>query len=134
LTLEQLEQTLPNGLHDAKLRSLSRDFHSETLTLNVSVLVGLPSDPVTRRDGYRDAFITFTGVKVCAIEAPDVSSAFQTSGSLFFRIDRSEVGAFAPELEASLPKDIHRYSLFILDWLSSIHIAVLDAIFAWTPS
>jgi len=134
MTLEQLEQMLPNGLHDAKIRSLTRNFEEETLILAVSILVGLPDDPPTTRSRYSDALITFIGVKVFIVEAPDASSPFQEPGALYFRVDRIEEGTLPFEIENVLPKDAAAYSLFILDWLSTIHIVASDVNFKWASS
>jgi hypothetical protein len=40
VTLEDLENTLPNGLHDAEVHKLSVDYVGRTLTLDLSVWVG----------------------------------------------------------------------------------------------
>jgi len=131
MTLEQLEQELPNGLHDAKICSITRNFENESVVLAVRILVGLPSDPPDTRDDFRDASITFTGVKLFVVETPEASSAFCASGSVSFNADRSEAGSLPPEIESKLSKDIDRYSLFVLDWLSCIHIAASGVCFAW---
>jgi hypothetical protein len=44
MTLEDLDRTLPNGLHDARIRSLSHDYKSAVVKLEVEILFGLPAD------------------------------------------------------------------------------------------
>jgi len=131
MTLEQLQQMLPNGLHDAKIRSITRNFEEETLILAVSMLVGLPEDQPAMRDRYRNAYITFTGVKLFVVEIPEAPSAFAAPGTVSFSADRSEAGLFSAEIEAQLAEGIDRYSLFVLDWLSCIHVAAAGVSFAW---
>src|SRR5579871_1088352 len=98
ITLEQLEQALPNGLHDAQMLSFKRLLEDETLILDVRVLVGNPDDAPEARSEYRDAIITFTGVKLFVVECPDPSSAFFSSGPVWFSADQSEPGALSPEI------------------------------------
>lgn len=131
MTLEQLEQSLPNGLHDAKICSFARDLEKETLVFKVGVLVGLPDDPPELQDRYRDAVITFTGVKLFFVECPEASSAFPVPGGVFFSIDRTEPGTFSREIEDRLPSEIKCYSLYVLDWVSSIHLAATGMAFQW---
>lgn len=131
MTLEQLEQLLPNGLHDAKIASFARDLENETLALRVSVLVGLPDDPPELQDRYRDAVITFSGVRLFVVECPDASSAFLAPGGVFFSIARSEPGTFSREIEDRLPSGTNYYSLYVLDWESSIHLAATELAFEW---
>ncbi|MGB8031929.1 MAG: hypothetical protein WCF30_19930 [Terracidiphilus sp.] len=133
MTLEQLEQELPNGLHDAQILSIKRSFEEESLILEVRILVGLPDNPPETRSEYRKAVITFTGVKLFIVESPDASSAFLAPGGVWFSAGRSEPGTFSPELEEKLGFSADSYSLFILDWQSSIHIAASDVSFAWNP-
>ena len=131
MTLEQLEQSLPNGLHDARICSFARDLDNETLVLNVGVLVGLPDDPPELQDRYRNAIIAFTGVKLFVLECPAASSAFLTPGGVFFSIAPSESGTFSREIEDHLSSDTIYYSLYVLDWESSIHLAAADMVFDW---
>jgi len=131
MTFEQLAQELPNGLHDAQLLSIKRSFEDESLILAVRVLVGLPDNPRETRSEYRNAAITYTGVKLFVIENPDASSAFLAPGGLSFSAGRSEPGTFSPEIEQKLTNSTETYSFFILDWLSRIHIAASGISFAW---
>jgi hypothetical protein len=101
--------------------------------MNLNVLVGLPGDPPEARDAYRAATITFSGVKLFVVESPDASSAFLSPGDVSFSMERSELGTFSPEIEKRLANISERYSFFILDWLSSIHIAASSMSFAWNP-
>jgi hypothetical protein len=131
MTLEELERMLPNGLHDATLRALTRDFKNEALALEVSILVGVPDDPPEERDLYRDALISFTGVKVFTIDPPDAASAFQTAGNLSFHIDQCGLGASTSELERSLGESLTTYSIYVLDWESEMKLTAADIIFGW---
>ncbi len=131
MTLEQIEQSLPNGLHDATLSSFARDLEKKALVIRVSVLMGLPNDPPESRERYRDAIITFSGVKLLVAECPDASSAFLAPGAVTFYAERSKPGTFPPELEERLADGTGFYSLYVLDWESSIHLAADEVEFEW---
>jgi hypothetical protein len=131
MTLEQLEEELPNGLHDAQISSFGRNFENRTLTLKVRILIGLPDDSPEKRDVYRNGSITFTGVELFVIERPEASSAFLAPGSVSFSVSRSEVNLFPVDIVEKLAEGTDMYSLFILDWHSHIHIAASNMSFHW---
>jgi hypothetical protein len=114
--------------------SFKRLLEDETLILDVRVLVGNPDDAPEARSEYRDAIITFTGVKLFVVECPDPSSAFFSSGPVWFSADQSEPGALSPEIERKVVGSAEMYSLYILDWESRIHIAAADMSFEWSPA
>ena len=45
MTFEDLDQELPNGFHDAKIRNISVDFLNRSVLIGVELLVGLPDTP-----------------------------------------------------------------------------------------
>jgi hypothetical protein len=131
MTLEQLEEELPNGLHDAQIRSITRNFENGTLTLALHIHVGLLDDPPEERERYRNGMITFSGVELFVVESPEASSAFASPGGVWFNASRSEVGLLPADIEAKLTQATLRYSFFVLDWHSHIHIAASGMSFAW---
>ncbi len=131
MTLEILDNTLPQGLHDAQIRSCSRDFETATFTLFVRIVVGL-SLGNERRLEYRDGKITFHGVQYVVSEPPSAESTFRDAGCVWFEFSRTPLGTISEDLNASLPSDILKYSLFVLEWHSNIHLAALDVSFVWS--
>src|SRR5258708_5276620 len=134
MTLEQLEEELPNGLHDAQIRSTNRNFENGTLTFGVRILIGLPDDPPTKRNEYRNGTITFTEVAMFVIESPEASSAFVAPGSVSFSASRSEVDLLPVDIVKKFPQGVSMYSFFILDWYSNVHVAASDMRFGWGES
>jgi hypothetical protein len=131
MTFEQLEEELPNGLHDAQIRSFARNFENGTLTVDVRIHIGLREGPPEKREEYRNGFITFTGVELFVIESPDASSAFLAPGSVSFSVSQGELDLLSVDIIKKLTQGIDIYSLFILDWYSNIHIAASDMSFGW---
>lgn len=68
MTLEEIEQDLPNGLHDAQIQQIEMDYEEARLALRVKVLLGLPGEPTQTRERYRPGMITFLGVQFFSIE------------------------------------------------------------------
>jgi hypothetical protein len=132
MTLEEIEDLLPNGLHDAQIERMTRDYESAELALKVSVLVGLPTQPSPDRESYRAADIVFRRVYFCAVELPQSESAFQHPGSLWFSYERMRPNVIPDSLAKALPKGTQCYSLFVREWMSEMHVAALDVDFSWS--
>jgi hypothetical protein len=131
MTLEELDNSLPEGLHDAQIRSYRRDFELATLTLVARVVVGLSQESKNRLL-YRDGEIIFHGVQYVVSEFPGAESTFRDAGCVWFSFSRTEPGIISEDLSSALAPDILRYSLFVLEWHSSIHIAAREVSFTWS--
>ncbi len=70
MTLEELDVSLPNGLHDAQIERMDIDYLHARLTLSVQVLFGLPAQPDSAREEYRVGALMFHGVQFVSIEFP----------------------------------------------------------------
>ena len=77
MTLEELEETLPNGLHDAEVKRIATDYELRTVTVELAVWVGDIDDPPERREAYRYARIDISGLCFLVMEAPDAKYPFQ---------------------------------------------------------
>ena len=84
MTLEELENTLPNGLHDAEVVRISVDYELRILALDVDVWVGDMDEAPEKREAYRKGLIEISGLLFLAMEPPDANYPFQ-NGNL--RID-----------------------------------------------
>lgn len=134
MKLEELDETLPNGLHDARIKSLTHDYEKATVKLEVEILVGLPDNSPQNRSRYRDAEIVFSRVIFCTIELPDHERIIGHPGSIWFKFWRTESGVLPEKIEKSLPPEALCYSLYILEWESQINIAAGDMSFTWLGS
>jgi hypothetical protein len=65
MTLEDLENTLPNGLHDAEVQRIEVDYALRKLTLEVAVRVGDMGEPPERREAYKSARIEISTSLSC---------------------------------------------------------------------
>ena len=67
--IEEIEEQLPNGLHDAVLRKHAVDYAARTLVVDIDVWVGnLESGDATEREHYQPGVLTFEGLEYFVIE------------------------------------------------------------------
>jgi hypothetical protein len=129
VTLEELEKTLPNGLHDAEVQRIAVDYQQRKLTLEVAVWVGNMDDPPERREAYRKGRIEISGLLFLVMEPPDPTYPFQTSDLTIDGCDMSK------NLDLELLKSLHNEaffrSLWVNEWNAFIHIAARAAEITW---
>lgn len=134
MTLEDLDQALPNGLHDAQIRAMTHDYEREVVKLAVKILVGLPDDLPPDRSRYRNGEILFHKVLFCSVEVPENERILGRPGSIWFNFCRTDPGVLPENLVKSLTPETFCYSLYIFEWESQIHIAAADLSFSWSDS
>jgi hypothetical protein len=81
-TLLEIEQSLPNGLHDAEVRKITVDHEHRRATIDLAVWVGDMDDPPERREAYKEGQLEISGLLFLAIEPPDASDPFQDNPEL----------------------------------------------------
>jgi hypothetical protein len=140
MTLEQLANTLPNGLHDSALKSLSIDYESRTLRLDISIKIGNPEGPREQRDDIRDAQIYVSGIVFFVIDPPSSAPGydFESSGELWI-VDSYEtrsIPQFTKMIDQKLldavPADAFVQSFFVGQWNSYLHVAARDCSVEWS--
>jgi hypothetical protein len=132
MTLEELDEILPNGLHDAQIKSLTHDYEKATVKLVVGILVGLPDDAPQDRSRYRDAEIVLSRVLFCSVELPKDERSLRHQGSIWFVFNKMQADFLPTNLKNSIPPEFLCYSLYVIGWGSEIHIAASDVSFSWT--
>ena len=134
MTIEQIEESLPNGLHDANIRECMMDYEHSRVMLEVNVLVGLPDEPYPECERYRPGVLVLDGVLYYSVEFPLPGSSFRYPGPVGFSCERTPAGQVPADLWKALPAQCQCYSLFVRDWLSTIYIAATDVSFSWSNS
>jgi hypothetical protein len=130
VTLEDVENTLPNGLHDAEVRRVSMDYQERKLTFDLSVWVGDMDDSPERREAYRSAQLVVSDVLFLVMEPPDPSYPFMDTAQL--RVDGCEMRKNLDNaLLQTLPNDAFVRSLWVNEWNAFIHIAAKNANMVW---
>lgn len=73
MTLDELQESLPNGLHDAELVRLSVDYAKREAVVELNIDVGNPNARLEPEDeSYRPARVLFSGVLFVVVDPPDV--------------------------------------------------------------
>lgn len=130
MTLEELEGTLPNGLHDAEVRRISVDYVERLLMIDLEVWVGDMDDPPERREAYKKGRLEVSGLQFFVLESPDAHYPYRTPSRL--TIDGCDVREnLNSDLMASLPPEAFFRSLWVNEWNRFIHIAAKDAKIVW---
>jgi len=132
MTLEELEKTLPNGLHDAEVQSMAVDYKQRTLTFELAVWVGSMEDSLERREAYKTGQMEISGLLFLVVEAPDPKYPFLNSRLTIDGCDMSK--NIDGELLKSLPADSFFRSLWVNEWNAFIHIAAKSAAMVWADS
>lgn len=131
MSILDLLNLLPNGLHDAQLHSIEVDYVARTANLNLDVWIGdLSSKDPLAREAYRPAKVTLSGLVYFVLEAPDPGYPFNQPKPL--RIDVG-VDKLLPEaarrtlLPQQLPEGAFTFWIYVTDWNSFIHVAATKA-------
>jgi len=132
MTFEELDETLPNGFHDAKIVRVAIDYAERSAILIMQLLVGMPdsADP----EEYRKATVKITGLCYYSIEPPDPNYPFLRGGTPIGVAGYPEDSAAFAALNALLsvmPKGVDCYRFFVHDWNSFIHVAAEEVHFEW---
>ena len=132
MTFEELDQSLPNGFHDAEIYSIRVDYGSATVTLDVSFWVGDLDGP--NREEYRRGILKVTGLLFCSIDPPDPAYPFLPDGSpvtVSGDAAKSDTLPVLARLTPRFPPGASCYRFFVNDWNSFIHIAAKDVQLSW---
>lgn len=131
MNFREIEQSLPNGFHDAKIERISLDYLSGSLLMNMRILTGTPGEP--NQDEYGPAEVKASGLYFCSIESPDPNYPFRPSGHpLGVSGDNSgKSSSEISDLVSKLPPGTSCYRFFVEQWNSFIYVAASDVRISW---
>jgi hypothetical protein len=132
MTFEEIEQSLPNGFHDARLLEFSLDTVGKSATVRLSLHASVEGD--SDREVYRTGDLTVRSVSLFFVEPPDAGYDFALGGKgIAVSGDPVLIGqnpAIDPVL-SMLPSGLTAYRFFLEDWNSFLYICAADASFSW---
>jgi hypothetical protein len=132
MTFEELEEKLPNGFHDSKVRWMKPDFINSSLTVGMELLVGLPDAP--NSEEYRVGTLKVEPFYLFFIEPPDPTYSFRPDGSpLNIDGDPAKPGQ-NPDVDrllVVLPQDVTSYRFFLIEWNAFVYVAGRSVSFLW---
>src|SRR5262249_19278701 len=118
MTLDELDNFLPNGFHDAYIDSLELDYSTGAMKLNVDLLVGWPDDPEPEQQQYQKAIVTITGLCFCSIDPPSPGYRLFPDGKPICVSGDPAKADHLPSLPAllpNLPEGVLCYRFFVHD-------------------
>ena len=128
LTLEELERSLPNGLHDAELLALRVDYARREAAVDVNVDVGRPEAADQHEEAYRLACIVFSAIQFVVVDPPAVNDGY-------VGISLMDAGTGPPRTAPCdlppFPEDCFLCWLFVSRWNSFIRIAARSVALEW---
>jgi len=133
--LIEIENSLPNGFHDAILESVEVDYVFRRVEIKLRLWTGDPdASNESEKEAYREAHLELLGLVYFVIEGPDPKSKYPETKGLW--IDGGEVKSNSvptmPSPIEQVPPGTFKYWFFVRDWNSFIHFAAQDARLQWS--
>jgi hypothetical protein len=129
VNIEELEANLPNGLHDALLRTFSSDAPERRAEFILDVWLGdLRSSVTAERERYRPARLELLELAYLVIDDPD--PRYPAGDGSPLRIDACAADDDAQRV-CQVPRGGFAGRFFVTEWNAFIHFAALDARLTW---
>ncbi len=130
MTIKEIEDALPWGLHDALLERVAIDWLAATVTLSLRVKV------TERQDFDRACRIDVGGLVFCSVDPPtvDPSRGYESvpSGGLWIGAGEGAANEESAKQLPEIPDGCFLHWMFVRDWNRFIHICGRTATFTWT--
>ena len=126
MTFEEVEKTLPNGFHDAKIVRITVDYPAGTLLMSLQILVGTPGE--ADQEEYGPAELRANGLYFCFIDPPDPGYPFKPNGKALGICGDPDTreSPVIGNLLSKLPEGVFAYRFYADRWNSFIHVAAAD--------
>ncbi len=134
MTLEEIEKSLPNGLHDAKVSNLNIDYVKRVVKFKLDIWTGdLSSKKTEVREAYGKACLTLSNFLYCVIEPPDPSYPYIDPKPLCVGTGsiQTDIIPAAKILPENLPDGAFSHWFFVNNWNAFIFVAATNAQLEW---
>jgi hypothetical protein len=134
MTLAQIDETLPNGFHDAEIEQLIWNFQINSAVLDIDFWVATEEQD---REKRRRGRVELQGVLFLAVDPPEPRELdpkpYHPSGTLQIDavVTNETVFPRLPKLKSALPSDTEIFSFYVVNWNSFIHVAAAEAKLLW---
>ncbi len=129
MNIAELEADLPNGLHDAVLRTFSSDPAERRAEFILDVWLGdLHSAVASERERFRAARLELLGLAYLVID--DAGARDSLKREVPVQIDACAADD-NPERSRQVPHGGFAGRFFVTEWNGFIHFAALDARLTW---
>ncbi|MCU1285817.1 MAG: hypothetical protein JWO13_2167 [Acidobacteriales bacterium] len=128
MTIDEVEDTLPNGFHDAELHSIQIDYGAKIAKFVITADMTAPDEAVEVND--RKVELIVSGLIFISIDAPDPSypyteKSYRIGG--FFSSGKEIEALKVQGINAALPPGAFYNVAFVNDWNSFIHVTGMNA-------
>jgi len=125
-TLTQIEESLPNGFHDALIERVFLDYVERKIVFTMRLWVGdCSSENRDDRETYRNGVLTISQFLLCVVEPPDPRYPWAEPKAL-----RVSSGAGNPQDQPflqDLPAGTFSHWFFVNEWNSFIYVVAKGA-------
>ena len=129
MTIDELEAGLPNGLHDALLRTFSSDPTERRAEFVLDVWMGdLQSSVMSERERRRAARLELLGLAYLVVDDPD--PRYPANEGSRVQIDACPADD-NPDLARQVPQGGFAGRFFVTEWNAFIHFSAVDARLTW---
>jgi hypothetical protein len=131
VTIEELIKSLPNGLHDANLKSISVDFMERTIKMQIDLWVGdLSKKSEELREAYKSTKLLITGFDFCVFDVPD--GRYLSSLDIGLTIDAGPGQPSTSPIELPpIPAGSFLFWIWVEEWNGFIRISAKDIQNIW---
>jgi len=134
MTLAEIENSLPNGFHDAYIHCITIDYVKREVKFSMDILVGdLSSSDEGMREDYRAALLTLSDLFFCVIEPPRQQYDYQSAKPLWVDAGSRESTQIpiSSELPDLISEGAFTYWFYVNQWNAFIHVAARQAGLQW---
>lgn len=130
MSLKELEGSLPNGFHDARIKKINLNYEKRIIVLEIAVDI---SNPDTDLPEYRVGKIVISNFLFCVIEQPDnkyitlANEGLWISGS-----DQISPEDLPMKITAQLPEGSFVHRFFINNWNAFLYLVAMDSQLEWS--
>jgi hypothetical protein len=128
--LMEIENSLPNGFHDAFLESIHVDYESRRATFKLQLWIGdIDAATKTQREAYEESSLELLDLVYLVVEGPDPRTKYADAKKLWIDAGEAKPGTApgTPIPVEQLPRGTFAYWIFVRDWNSFIHVAARGA-------
>jgi len=132
MKLEDIENTLPHGFHDALLLKVMIDYTKREAIFSFSICTGdVLSEDKEKRETRREGQLKLRDLVFCVIQAPDPKYPYL--GSKHLMVDSGSASSVnlpeVSQLSTLIPDGAFFHWFFVSQWNSFIYVAAMDAQF-----
>ncbi|WP_320043952.1 hypothetical protein [uncultured Desulfobacter sp.] len=130
MNLTELMKTLPNGFHDAIMKSVLVDYQKHEVHIELIVWVGdLDAKDEKAREAYKEAVLIVSGLFAWVIDPPDLYWSPQKNEKLM--IDIGSFESLPDEPPVIVPSGLFGNWIYVTNWNAFIYCVAKTAKLKW---